>query len=276
MADLDDETIEDLDLETNLSDSMEIAIDTNTGTKATTLEILRKFIGVQSPINGLVLSYNSSSLVDISSGYCSAGAGSIELVSSITKDLSSLWVAGDGNGGLDVGSIANNTPYYAYGISNGSVDDVIFTASYGLPTLPSGYTISRFIGYCETDGSGNIRVFDYYKTEKNLEYSIFEKVAFNGVLNGSFQQFDLGSPSFKCKANISVYTGALTSGFVSSGIVKSDVGIEKTVASIDNDYAVDKNQGSLIMTATRQMYIRTQGETTDSGSVVLQSVEFER
>lgn len=56
---------------------------------------------------------------------------------------------------LDTGSLANNTWYYMYGISNGDASAVggLLSASSSAPTLPSGYTQFRLIGTYRTNGS---------------------------------------------------------------------------------------------------------------------------
>lgn len=79
-------------------------------------------------------------------------------MSALIKRLDASWAAGTNQGGLDTGSKANNTWYYAYAIYNPTTNtaDAIFTATYGSPTLPSGYTRSAYIGAFFTDGSSNI------------------------------------------------------------------------------------------------------------------------
>lgn len=76
----------------------------------------------------------------------------------LTKQLDNSWAAGTNAGGLDTGTKANNTWYYAYSIYNPTTNtaDGIFTATQGSPTLPSGYTLSCYEGAFLTDGSGNI------------------------------------------------------------------------------------------------------------------------
>lgn len=83
----------------------------------------------------------------------------MKLASAMTKNLTSNWAAGTGNGGLDTGSIANNTWYYPWLIMNLNTFavDVLWSASASSPTMPSGYTIKRRIrGAVLTDGSGSI------------------------------------------------------------------------------------------------------------------------
>lgn len=99
--------------------------------------------------------------ITISPGACrnSDNSASITLAAAITKRLDASWSAGDGAGGLDTGSKAADTFYAILAILNptsGDVD-VLFTTSPTSPTLPSGYSKYRRIGWFRTDGSSNIR-----------------------------------------------------------------------------------------------------------------------
>ena len=82
----------------------------------------------------------------------------IVLSSEITKSLASTWAAGDDAGGLDTSSVSANTLYYIHLIANPTtgVVDALFSTSKSSPTLPSGYTKNRVLGYLRTDGSSNI------------------------------------------------------------------------------------------------------------------------
>jgi hypothetical protein len=80
-------------------------------------------------------------------------------VSALTKQIDATWAAGTNQGGLDTGTVANNTPYYIFAIYNPTtlVSDILFSASRTSPTLPSGFTKKEYKGACHTDGSANIR-----------------------------------------------------------------------------------------------------------------------
>lgn len=83
------------------------------------------------------------------------------LSSSLIKRLDAVWAAGTNQGGLDTGSEAPNTWYYCYVVYNPTTNvvDALFTATFGNPTLPSGYTISAYVGAIRNDGSSNIKAF---------------------------------------------------------------------------------------------------------------------
>ena len=80
-------------------------------------------------------------------------------VSALTKQIDATWAAGNDQGGLDTGTVANSIPYYIFAIYNPStlVSDILFSASKTSPTLPSGFTKKEYKGACFTDASANIR-----------------------------------------------------------------------------------------------------------------------
>ncbi|MBI9087508.1 MAG: hypothetical protein JEZ11_28220 [Desulfobacterales bacterium] len=61
-----------------------------------------------------------------------------------------------GAGGLDTGSVAANTWYHIWQISNGTAVTGMFSTSATSPTMPSGYTLKCRLGAVLTDGSANI------------------------------------------------------------------------------------------------------------------------
>jgi hypothetical protein len=88
----------------------------------------------------------------------STGTRTMRLAGGLTK-TTAAWAAGSGVGGLDTGTIANNTWYHWFEIMNpttGTVD-VVFSATAtpanGPTTLPAGFTFFRRIGSWKTNGS---------------------------------------------------------------------------------------------------------------------------
>jgi hypothetical protein len=67
-----------------------------------------------------------------------------------------------GLNGLDTGSLAINTWYYEWLISNGTTAGAILSLSSSSPTMPSGYTYSVRIGAAKTDASANLYLFTQY------------------------------------------------------------------------------------------------------------------
>lgn len=107
------------------------------------------------------LSNNSSDAnndIDFSAGFCYDTGTFAKITSSAkTKRLDASFAAGTNQGGLDTGSKANSTWYAVFAISkNDGTSDFLFSTSSTAPTMPSGYTNKRRIGWIKTDSSGNI------------------------------------------------------------------------------------------------------------------------
>lgn len=117
----------------------------------------------RSYLAGLTLSTaGSSATMSIAAGQAtdSTNVASMVLSSSIGK-TTSAWAVGNGNGGLDTGSIANSTWYYFFLImrSDTGVVDVLFSTSSSSPTMPANYDYKRYIGAGFTDVAAQWRRF---------------------------------------------------------------------------------------------------------------------
>jgi len=121
------------------------------------------------------------------------------VIGALTKQFDVTWAAGSNAGGLDTGSLANNTPYYVYEIYNPStgVADIIATATFGSPTLPSGFTEKRLFSDFFTDGSANIRTgtWDYGNDEYLFKYSTPIKDIDGGVPATTAQIKTISAPA---------------------------------------------------------------------------------
>jgi hypothetical protein len=86
------------------------------------------------------------------------GSGSA-LVNTLIKKLDVNWIAGNDQGGLDIGVKAANTTYHCFAIRNltSEISDFIYSLSPTSPTLPAGYTKKELVWSILTDGSSNIR-----------------------------------------------------------------------------------------------------------------------
>ncbi|MBU8921258.1 MAG: hypothetical protein KOO63_05515 [Bacteroidales bacterium] len=114
-------------------------------------------------LSGLTLSYSAVTTFGVSAGKCrdSTDSTSPTLASNYTKTLSG-WVVGTGNGSLQSGlSIIVNTWYAVHLIYNPESDttDIMISTSASSPTLPTGYTTFRRIGWIKTDSSSQIKDF---------------------------------------------------------------------------------------------------------------------
>jgi hypothetical protein len=126
--------------------------------------------GNRSFITGYTLSNNATDAtndIDIAAGACSDSTSTYAIVraSSITKRLDALWTAGNNQGGLDTGAVADGT-YHAFAIKrlDTGVTDILFSASPTAPTLPTNYTVFRRIGSV-VRSSGVILEFSQYGNE---------------------------------------------------------------------------------------------------------------
>lgn len=121
-------------------------------------------------IDGVNLSTaGSSATMTVSAGQAADGTATVlmELASSLAK-TTSAWAVGAA-GGLDTGTIANNTWYHFYLIRrpDTGVVDVLISASASSPTLPTNYTQFRRIGAGRTNASAQWVSFtqfgDYFR-----------------------------------------------------------------------------------------------------------------
>lgn len=100
------------------------------------------------------------------------GSGQAVLSSNLIKQIDAAWVAGNNQGGLFSGTVATNTTYHMFVISNddGSLVDAGFSSDINAADIPTGYTKKRRIASLVTDASSNIR-FGKYTFNKNGSYN---------------------------------------------------------------------------------------------------------
>jgi hypothetical protein len=144
------------------------------------LDYIETNLAVGMPIGylfGLTLSNNTSDPtndIDIAIGRCrsSDNAADLVLASAITKRLDVVWTVGTNQGGLDTGSIGNNT-YHVWLIkrSDTGVVDALFSLSASTPTMPASYDYKRRIGSIMRVG-GAIVTFvqtgDYFRRKASV------------------------------------------------------------------------------------------------------------
>ncbi|PCJ56756.1 MAG: hypothetical protein COA65_10180 [Rhodospirillaceae bacterium] len=116
-------------------------------------------------IGGLALNNNvtdATNDIDIAPGTARDGGhtANILLAAAITKRLDAVFVEGTAAGGLDTGAKAASTFYSVWLIDGtGKSTDVLFSLSSTAPTMPTGFTIKRRIGWIGTDGASAILAF---------------------------------------------------------------------------------------------------------------------
>lgn len=135
--------------------------------------------------------------LDIGAGYAVTTSGTlINLASTITKRIDAVWAAGTNQGGLDTGTVADNT-YYVWAIrktSDGSID-VLFSLSNSSPSMPSGYSEKVRIGTILRKG-GTILSFKQVNRRVSLDtpYTVTTSTFGSGGSN-----FTVGLPSMNCE-----------------------------------------------------------------------------
>lgn len=143
--------------------------------------------------------------IDISVGECRDKDNTVNMVLSaiITKQIDAAWAVGDDAGGMFTGStLAANSIYYVWLIKNptAGIVDAGYDQSASSPTLPSGYTKSRLIGYVLTDASSNIRGFihsgDYFRIKDP-----FNDVNDSTITNDTFETATISCPPL-CLAHL--------------------------------------------------------------------------
>jgi hypothetical protein len=148
------------------------------------------------------------------------GSGQAVLSSNLIKQIDAAWVAGNNQGGLDTGTVAINTWYYCYTISNddGSIVDCLFSASPTSPTLPAGYTKKKRVrnGFFKTNSSSNIKPF--YQSENAYRFTgilgdtlLFSQPSQFGATGTVANAF----PSVPIQAFCTMYLGTVGAGLSS-------------------------------------------------------------
>lgn len=182
-------------------------------------------------ISGLTLSNNTgapTTSLDIAVGVATSSNGTtafnMKLASGLTKSLAAVWAVGTGTGGLDTGTVANNT-YHVWLIarSDTGVVDVAFSLSASAPTIgtniPAAYDRYRRIGSIIRLG-GTIRSFIQtgdtfilgtailnYTTTTNLSSTLLAFSSPVGIVTAPLIQF-----------NCTVATGGVMAQFLGSAV----------------------------------------------------------
>lgn len=203
-------------------------------------------------ISGLTLSNSGTDGdhdIDITTGAAMDTTG-VEILeqttAGLTKRIDAAWAVGDGNGGIDTGTVAASTMYAVWLISDvtNNVVDALFSTSFTWSgvTKPSGYTLGQLIGAVSTDGSANIRAFtmsgDYIRYHTPVG-----DIADTTVTSGSYETGrDVSVPPL-CKGDFTIHyedAGSnatsmsmnIRPGFASDGTTQA-----QSAHSVDNDSA---------------------------------------
>lgn len=120
-------------------------------------------------LSGLQPSFNTVSTIDILAGRCRADddQGDIIVGSTLTANI-----AVSGANGLDTGVEAANTWYSLWAIAdNGGTNAAsLFSTSASSPTMPSGFTRKRRVGWVRNLSNSNFRPFQVVGSGATKEY----------------------------------------------------------------------------------------------------------
>ena len=104
------------------------------------------------------------------------GSGQAVLSSNLIKRIDAAWVAGNNQGGLFSGTVAANSTYHMFVISNndGSFVDAGFSTDINAADIPTGYTKKRRIASLRTNVSSNIRrgIYQFGKNMYSFAYDV--------------------------------------------------------------------------------------------------------
>jgi len=202
-------------------------------------------------------STNPNTQIDFSAGnFEFSDKSGFANLSAITKRLDANFAIGTNQGGLDTGTKAINTQYYAYAIYNPTttISDVIFSANNLLPLLPSGFTKYEYIGALSTNASGNIFLGTWHK-DGYFEYNT-PIIDFSSSLTTSRVARTLtAKPNSRALINV-VFSSTLPGGTISqlylSDMNKADNTIERLSGNIgyktNGEFQIQTNLSSQIGT----------------------------
>jgi hypothetical protein len=219
-------------------------------------------------IAGCILSTpGSSSSLLISAGVATDDSHSTVMSLPSTGKTTAAWATGGGVGGLDTGSIANNTGYHVWviGKTDGTVDALI-SLSASAPTMPSGYTLKRRIGWAKTNGSAQWLKFKQLGDTFLWDAAVFDVGASNpGAVAASRTLSVPTGVEVEAIINGGVYntgTGVAT-GVLFSSLHQSDVAPAETTAPFFNSGGLSANATG----GVRSSYTQARVITNTSGQI---------
>lgn len=219
-------------------------------------------------IAGCILSTpGSSTSLLISAGVATDDTHTTVLAIPSTGKTTAAWSAGGGVGGLDTGTIANNTGYHVWAIGKADgTRDVLISLSATTPTMPSGFTLKRRIGWAKTNGSAQWLKFRQIGDTFLLDAAVFDVGATNPGTSAVSRTLSVpGGVEVEAIVNAGVYnTGTgVSAQLLLSSLHQADAAPSETAAPLSNS-------GGLAANATggvRSSYTQTRIWTNTSAQI---------
>jgi hypothetical protein len=112
-------------------------------------------------VNGLLVTTPASSTQTVAVSarqiVMTTPSGLVRTVAGLSATLNVS--TGTGANKLDTGTVAASTIYYIWAISSGTTDAVLASLSQTSPTMPSGYSYKKLVGFFKTNSGATIRPF---------------------------------------------------------------------------------------------------------------------
>lgn len=146
-----------------------------------------------------------------------------------------LNLATSGAGGLDTGSLANNTWYNVFAIYNPttSTPNILFSLSATAPTLPAGYTLFARIGTIRIDGSAHMIGFIQYGPD--TQFVVGQNLAAMRLMTSG----SAGSISNTATTFVAVAIGAFVPS--TAGLIKIASSLPGTASTTETQIAPNPN-----------------------------------
>lgn len=160
-----------------------------------------------------------------------------------------------GINGLDTGTEASNTWYYAFVISNGTTNGCLLSTSSTSPTLPNGYIYFAMASAIRNNNSGNF--VDFYQTNYRIRYLGAQGPAANGFIQSSPGALSISDyvPPNAGEVDLALYgtTPSTASWFYASSI-SSGVA---TLFAYSSIYGVGSVAGTMALNTPQTVWIWT-------------------
>ena len=119
-------------------------------------------------VSGFIISFQDKGRLNISRGIAKNNNAAIFTQTADWQKTTGSWAAGSGSGGLDTGTIAENSTYYVHAIYDAlaAKTDILYSLSETSPTLPGSFTeflcIGSFVTEFNIDSIYRKSVFPYF------------------------------------------------------------------------------------------------------------------